>query len=95
LSDPGLPSERPSFPPDRRRGYRKIAAVVALLLAVLAALIVFINEQTVNGLRHHLTLWLIIAIVMMINITSFLVLAALLAAYKWIKRDLDPDDEGD
>jgi cation transporter-like permease len=84
---------RPPLPsPNRRRAYRKMAAVAALLIAILVALIIFANQQTVNGLRHHLTLWLIIAIVMIANISSFLILAAMLAAYKWIKRDLDPDD---
>jgi hypothetical protein len=80
--------------PNRARGWRKLFAISVLIVSLLSALIGFVSHETVNGLRHHLTLWLILAIVMIINITSFLIFALLLAAYKWIRRDFvaDADD---
>ncbi len=75
------------------RGYSKLIGVALGLAIVLAALIEFVGRETVNGLRHHLTLWLVIAIVAIINITSFLLFALFYLIYRWIKRDLDPPDE--
>ena len=75
------------------RAYLKIVAVAILLGIVLGALITFVNREMVNGLRHHLTLWLVIAIVAIINIVSFLLFALFYTIYRWIKRDLDPEDE--
>ena len=75
------------------RGYSKLIGVAVGLGLVLAALIEFVNRETVNGLRHHLTLWLVIAIVAIINITSFMLFALFYLTYRWIKRDLDPPEE--
>ena len=79
--------------PDRARGWRKLIAVSVLIGSLLAALVGFVSHETVSGLRHHLTLWLILAIVMIINITSFVIFALLLAAYKWIRRDFVAETE--
>ncbi|MDB5395354.1 MAG: hypothetical protein JWM91_2860 [Rhodospirillales bacterium] len=75
------------------RAYCKIVGVAIALGVVLGALITFVDRETVNGLRHHLTLWLVIAIVAIINIVSFLLFALFWIIYRWIKRDLDPFDE--
>ncbi len=83
-------SAYPSPLPHRARAYCKMAGVVALVGLIFAALVIFISESTVIDLRHHLTLWLIIAIVVVTNITSMLVFALALGVYKWIKRDLNP-----
>jgi len=67
---------------------------VAIFLGVaLGGLITFVSRENVNDLRHHLTLWLVIAIVAIINIVSFLLFVFFWMIYRWIKRDLDPDDE--
>jgi len=71
----------------------KIAAVGIVLGTVLGALIGFVNEETLDGLRHHLTLSLIIAIVVIINVTSFLLFMLFWAIYQWIRRDFDPAAE--
>jgi hypothetical protein len=75
------------------RAYYKIVAVAVVLGVVLGALITYVDRETVNGLRHHLTLWLVIAIVAIINIVSFLLFALFWIIYRWIKRDLTPEDE--
>jgi Kef-type K+ transport system membrane component KefB len=75
------------------RAYCKIVGVAILLGIVLGVLITYVDRETVNGVRHHLTLWLVIAIVAIINIVSFLLFALFYMIYRWIKRDLDPDGE--
>ncbi len=75
------------------RAYIKIASVASLLGLTLGMLITVVSRATVNDLRHHLTLWLIIALVAIVNITSFLLFGMFWALYRWIKRDLDPARE--
>ena len=75
------------------RAYCKIVGVAILLGIVLGVLITYVDRETVNGLRHHLTLWLVIAIVAIINIVSFLLFALFWMIYRWIKRDLDPGED--
>ena len=53
----------------------------------------FVSRENVNDLRHHLTLWLVIAIVAIINIVSFLLFTFFWMIYRWIKQDLDPVDD--
>ena len=59
----------------------------------LGTAITLVSRDHVNDLRHHLTLWLVIAIVAIINITSFILFALFYLIYRWIKRDLDPPEE--
>jgi uncharacterized BrkB/YihY/UPF0761 family membrane protein len=77
----------------RARAYCKIVGVALGLGLVLALLVSFVSRENVNDLRHHLTLWLVIAIVAIINIVSFLMFTLFWILYRWIKRDLDPEDE--
>jgi uncharacterized BrkB/YihY/UPF0761 family membrane protein len=79
--------------PRRARAYCKIVGVAITLGLVLGALISFVSRDSVNDLRHHLTLWLVIAIVAIINIVSFLMFTLFWMIYRWIRRDLDPGDE--
>jgi hypothetical protein len=76
------------------RAYCKIAGIVLVLALVLGVLVMFISRETVNDLRHHLTLWLVIAIVAIINIVSFLMFTLFWILYRWVKQDLEPLDEG-
>ncbi len=77
------------------RAYFKIVGVAIFLGVALGALITFVSREAVNDLRHHLTLWLVIAIVAIINITSFMLFAFFWMIYRWIKRDLDPAEDED
>jgi uncharacterized BrkB/YihY/UPF0761 family membrane protein len=89
-----LPQSRASAIPSshRARAYCKIVGVAVVLGLVLALLVTFVSRETVNDLRHHLTLWLVIAIVAIINIASFLMFTLFWAIYRWIKRDFDPEE---
>ena len=86
-SDPSLPQPNP------RRAYVKIASAAALLGIALGALITFVDREAFDDLRHHLTLWLIVAIVVIINIISFLLFMLFWTLYRWIRRDFDPTAE--
>jgi uncharacterized BrkB/YihY/UPF0761 family membrane protein len=77
----------------RARAYCKIVGIAIVLGIVLGVLITFVSRENVNDLRHHLTLWLVIAIVAIINIVSFLMFTLFWILYRWIKRDLEPADE--
>ncbi len=70
--------------PNPRRAARK-----------LALLIVFVNDRTVNGLINHLSLSLLVALIVIVNLLAFLTLIGLYAAYRWIKRDFDPESSED
>ena len=88
------PSRAPAIPSSRRaRAYGKIVGVAIVLGLVLGALVSFVSRENVNDLRHHLTLWLVIAIVAIINIASFLMFSLFWLIYRWIKQDLDPPGE--
>ena len=90
-----MPQSRASAIPSRHRAraYGKIAGVAVGLGLVLGALVSFVSRENVNDLRHHLTLWLVIAIVAIINIVSFLMFTLFWVIYRWIKRDFDPESE--
>ncbi len=75
------------------RAYCKIAGVAALLGIVLGALITFVSREMVNDLRHHLTLWLVLALVAIINIGAVLLFVLSWTLYRWIKRDLEPQED--
>ena len=75
------------------RAYGKLIVVAALFGVILGALIIFVNRETVNGLRHHLTLWLIVALVAIVNITSFLLFLVFRLIYRWVMLDIRPDDD--
>ena len=77
----------------KARAYSKIVGIAIFLGIVLGGLITFVSRENVNGLRHHLTLWLVIAIVAIINIVSFLMFTLFWILYRWIKRDLEPVQE--
>ena len=59
----------------------------------LGAVITIVSEDMLNDLRRHLTLWLIIAIIAVINIATFIAFILSRMTYRWIKRDLEPSDD--
>ncbi len=75
------------------RAYCKIIGISGLLGVSLGAVITLVSEDRLNDLRRHLTLWLIIGIIAAINIATFLAFILSRTAYRWIKRDLEPQDE--
>ncbi len=59
----------------------------------LGVVITIVSEDRLNDLRRHLTLWLIIGIIAVINIATFIAFVVSRMTYRWIKRDLGPRDE--
>ena len=88
MSEPSIPAR-----PNPKRAYTKIAVVAATLGVLLGALITFVDRESFQDLRHHLTLWLVLAIVVIVNLTSFLLFTLFWAIYRWIKNDLEPPQE--
>jgi uncharacterized membrane protein len=85
---PACPNE-----PHRVRAALKAALVAAVVLAALVFSLSVVDQETVYGLKQSLSLWLIMALVVIVNLVSFIVIALLFAAYKWIRRDLDPRED--
>lgn len=83
------PSASPNSP-HRARAALKAAMVAAIVLVVLIGALAIVDADAIYNLKRRLSLWLILAIVVIIDLVSFIVFALLFAAYKWIKRDLDP-----
>ncbi len=63
-----------------------IAVVVALLLC-------FVRQRAMDGLVNHLTLGLLVALIVLVNLISCLVVMILFAAWRWIKRDLTAEED--
>jgi uncharacterized BrkB/YihY/UPF0761 family membrane protein len=84
-------------PAHRGRACAKMAVVAFGVIVVLALMIGLLNEQMLDELKHTLSLWIIVALVVIINLVSFLCFVVLYAAYRWVRRDLKPgrDDELD
>jgi hypothetical protein len=87
------PSESAQCSTHPIRAYVKIIGVASLLGLGSGALITLISRETVNDLRRHLTLWLIIGLVIAINIAAYLIFAIVWAICRSIKKDLEPEEE--
>ena len=81
----------------RKRAFIKIAVIIVLAVLAISTLAFFINDRSVEQLQHNFSLWTIIALVMIINLVSFLCFIMLYLAYRWVRADLKPgeDDELD
>lgn len=82
-------------PPNKKRACAKIALVAVLVLAAIAALILLLDGQALDQFKHTLSLWTIVALVIIINLVSFVCFVVLYAAYRWVRRDLKPQRDAD
>ena len=80
---------------NKKRGWLKIAFAAGLAILVLAVLISLVSDQVLDELKFSLSLWLIIAVVLIINIISVLSFIVMYSIYRWIKQDFDPEDRQD
>lgn len=80
-----------------KRVCAKIALIAVGILLVIAVLGFVIDQQFLDDLKRNISLWGIVALVIVINLVSFLCFIVLYAAYKWVRRDLQPqrDEELD
>lgn len=69
------------------KGTLKLMALIALTAAVVFALSQIIGEDDLDQLKHNLSLWSIIALVIIINLVSFVCFLIMMMAYKWIRAD--------
>ncbi len=81
------------IPPGPARAYCKVVGVSVFLGVTLGMAITLVDRDQVNDLRHHLTLWLLLAIVAGINVVAFLLFTTGWITYRWIRRDLEPNSD--
>ena len=77
----------------RRRAGGKLAVVGAGIALVLVPLLIFVRERALNGLVNHLTLGLLVALIVIVNLVCCLIIMVLFAAWRWIKRDLVAEED--
>lgn len=75
---------------NKKRACMKMAVVAVAIIAALAALVLLLDGQALDELKHSLSLWTIVALVVVINLVSFVCFIVLYAAYRWVRRDLKP-----
>lgn len=73
-----------------KRACVKMAAVLLAIIAAVAVLSQFITVDAIDTLKHSLSLWSIIALVIIINLVAFGCFIVLYFAYQWIRCDLKP-----
>lgn len=79
----------------RRRAACKAVVVFIIAAVIIAALSRLISERDLETLKHSLSLWTLIALVVIINVVSFACFIVMFAAWQWIRRDLKPPrDDG-
>ena len=70
------------------RALFKMATILLGLLAVAGFLLLTIDESVLDQLKFNLSLGTLIALVVVINLISFIFFIILYAAYQWVRRDL-------
>lgn len=75
---------------NRRRALGKAAVVLLAIVLAVAGLSQLITTDTIDILKHSLSLWSIVALVVIINLVSFACFIVLFFAYQWIRCDLKP-----
>lgn len=68
----------------------KVAALAGLLLLMIGLLSLSIDQAALNQLKFDLSLWTVIALVIIINLISATSFIILYAAYLWVRCDLKP-----
>ena len=78
--------------------YRRIACKLALIILtaalVIAGLVWSIDDQALDNLKHRLSLWTLIALLLIINLVSFISFLVMYMAWKWVRIELK-SDKGD
>lgn len=76
----------------RNRIVFKLACIIITAILVTAGLILSIDDQALDNLKHRLSLWTLIALLLIINLVSFVSFLVMYLAWKWVCIDLKPDD---
>ena len=75
-----------------KRACLKLAVVLGAITLAVAGLSQLITTEALDELKHNLSLWSVIALVVIINLVSVACFIVLNAAYQWIRRDLKPSN---
>jgi protein-S-isoprenylcysteine O-methyltransferase Ste14 len=75
---------------NRKRAALKALIVLAAVAFIIFVLSHFITSREMNALKHDLSLWTVITLVIIINLVSFGCFVAMFAAWQWIRFDLKP-----
>lgn len=78
---------------NRKRALGKAAVVLLAIILAVFALSQLITVDTIDVLKHSLSLWSIVALVVIINLVSFGCFIVLYFAYRWIRCDLKPSKD--
>ena len=85
-------------PPDGThpaRAFCKLVGILAVIAFLIGGLSYLVSERDLEILKHALSLWTLIALVVIINLVSFGCFIAGVAAWQWVRRDLKaPRDDG-
>lgn len=80
---------------NRKKALLKTAFVAGIAVFILVCLLTGFTDHHLDHLKHSLNLGSIVALVIVINIVTFLCLIVMFVAYRWIKKDLDLDKKED
>lgn len=75
---------------NHKRACLKAAGVLLAIVLAILLLSQLVTTDTIDVLKHSLSLWSIIALVVIINLVSFGCFIVLFFAYRWIRCDLRP-----
>lgn len=92
MSDTQPDNARAAGPrPSPRRACIKLAVLSLAILALIGGLALSIDERALDLLKHSLTLWSLIAVLLIINLVLFLAFMLLYVAYQWVRKDIKPE----
>lgn len=80
---------------NKKRACVKMALIALLAALALIILVIGFDRDVLDTLKHSLSLWTVLALVVIINLVSFVCLVALYAGYRWVRSDLKPRADDD
>jgi len=80
---------------NHKRACIKTAIVLLAIVLTVTILSQLVTADALDVLKHSLSLWSIIALVIIINLVSFGCFIVLFFAYQWIRRDMKPPRKED
>ena len=75
----------------RKRIACKLAFIIIAAALVIAGLVWSIDDQALDNLKHRLSLWTLIALLLIINLVSFISFLVMYMAWKWVRIELKQD----
>lgn len=79
----------------RNRLLGKLAIIFAVCLLLLFVLLGVFSERALDEIKHALSLWTLVSLVIFINLISFLCFIVMFSAWRWIQRDIKPPKDKD